>query len=165
MPAAVDESVEHLAELHRQHERTTSLIQRSANRATKFLGRPATLAVIMLMIIVWMISNNAAHRLGVATLEEFPFPDLTFVATIAALLIALLILTTQQHQDQLAERRAQLTLQISILSERKVAKVIALFEEQRRENPMLASRVDAEAEAMAQSVDPVESLSSLEQAL
>ena len=161
----VEESVEHLAELHRQHEQATSLIQRSANRATSFLGRPATLGVILLMIILWMTGNYVAHRLGVTALEEFPFPDLAFVATIAALLIALLILTTQRHQDQLAERRAQLTLQISILSERKVAKVIALLEEQRRESPILASRVDEEAEAMAQPADPGESLKSLEQAL
>lgn len=162
---AADESVEHLAELHRQHEQATSLIQRSADRATSFLSRPATLSVVLLMIIFWMIGNYVAHRAGVTALEEFPFPDLAFVATIAALLIALLILTTQRHQDQLAERRAQLTLQISILSERKVAKVIALLEEQRRENPMLASRVDQEAEAMAQPADPGESLKSLEQAL
>lgn len=159
---AVEESVEHLAELYRQHERATSLIQRGANRMTGFLGRPATLAVIFLMIVLWMSGNYAARRLGVTALEQFPFPDLAFVATIAALLIALLILTTQRHQDQLAERRAQLTLQISILGERKVAKVIALLEEQRRESPLLASRVDEEAEAMARSVDPGESLRSLE---
>ena len=164
-PSDVEDSVEHLAELHRQHERSTSRFQRGANRATSILGRPSTLAVIILMIIVWMAGNYVARRLGVTALEEFPFPDLAFVATIAALLVALLILTTQRHQDQLAERRAQLTLQISILSEKKVAKIIALLEEQRHENPMLASRVDEEAEAMAQPVDPRETLNTMEQAL
>ncbi len=38
-------------------------------------------------------------------LEEFPFPDLGFIATIAALLVALLILTTQRHEEELAESR------------------------------------------------------------
>ena len=108
-----------------------------------------------------MSGNYAARRFGITALEEFPFPDLAFVATVAALLIALLILTTQRHQDQLAERRAQLTLQIAILSEKKVAKVIALLEEQRQENPLLSSRVDEEAEAIAQSADPDASLDSL----
>lgn len=164
-PPDVEDSVEHLAELHRQHEQSTSRIQRGANRATSFLGRPGTLGVITLMIIVWMSGNYVARRLGMTAFEEFPFPDLAFIATIAAVLVALLILTTQRHQDQLAERRAQLTLQISILSEKKIAKIIALLEEQRHENPMLASRVDEEAAAMAQPVDPRETLNTMEQAL
>ena len=129
---------------------------------TSALGRPTAVALIIVLMIVWMSGNYLARRLGVTALEEFPFPDLAFAATIAALLIALLILTTQRHQDQLAERRAQLTLQVAILSERKVAKIIALLEEQRRENPMLASRIDEEAQAMAQPSDPQESLRNLQ---
>lgn len=37
-----------------------------------------------------------------------------------------------------------------MLSERKIAKLIALMEEQRRDNPLLPSRIDHEAAAMAQ---------------
>jgi uncharacterized membrane protein len=90
---------------------------------------------------------------GSPALEEFPFPDLGFIATISALLVALLILTTQRHEEELAESRAQLTLHIAMLSERKIAKVIALLEEQRRDNPLLPSRVDREAATMAQPSD------------
>lgn len=154
----VEDSVHHLAELHRMHDRATTPIQRAANWLTNGLGRPATLAWITLLIAAWIGGNYAARGFGMTALEEFPFPNLAFVATVAAFLVALLILTTQRHQDQLAERRAQLTLQIAILSEKKVAKVIALLEEQRRENPMLASRIDEEAEAMAHSIDPQQSL-------
>ena len=75
------------------------------------------------------------------------------MATISALLVALLILTTQRHDEELAESRAQLTLHIAMLSERKIAKIIALLEEQRRDNPMLPSRVDVEAADMAQPAD------------
>lgn len=71
----------------------------------------------------------------------------------------------KRHHDKLAERRSQPTLQVAILSRRKVAKIIALLEEQRRESPLLASRVDEEAEAMAHPVDPHESLRNLDQAL
>ncbi|WP_202618054.1 DUF1003 domain-containing protein [Aureimonas leprariae] len=72
-----------------------------------------------------------------------------------------MILTTQRHQDKLAEKRSQLTLQISLLNERKIAKVIALLEEQRRDSPMLPSRIDVEAAEMARSSDPIETLERL----
>lgn len=159
--SSLDETVEQLAALHHEHERTTSTVQRVINRLTHALGRPATLAGVVLLMIGWMCGNYLAKQMGSHALEEFPFPDLAFVATVAALVIALLILTTQRHQDLLAERRAQLTLQIAILSERKVAKIISLLEEQRRENPMLASRVDEEAEALARPVDPVKTADEL----
>ncbi len=152
--AEEEQSVARLAELHRSHERSTTGIQRAANRVTAALGRPATLAVVLLTVVGWMCGNYVATRLGVGALEEFPFPDLAFAATVAALLIALSILTTQQHQDQLAERRAELTLEIAVLSERKMAKLIELMEEQRRDKPLLASRVDEEAERMAHSLAP-----------
>lgn len=160
--ARVGESVAHLAELHRTHEQSTTAIQRAANRVTGHLGRPATLAVVLLLILGWMCGNYIAQRLGVQALEEFPFPDLAFVATLAAVVIALAILTTQQHQDQLAQRRAELTLQIAVLSEKKMTKLIDLIEEQRRDNPMLSSRVDKEAEAMARSIAPEESVAQLD---
>ncbi|WP_267389737.1 hypothetical protein [Sphingomonas sp. GC_Shp_3] len=78
--------------------------------------------------------------------------------------MALLILTTQRHGEELAESRAQLTLHIAMLSERKIAKVIELLEEQRRDNLMLPSRVDHEAAEMAQASDHEVTLSLLDEA-
>ena len=109
-----------------------------------------------------MTGNYATSRLGWSALEEFPFPDLAFFATIAALVVALLILTTQRHEQTLADKRAQLTLQIAMLSERKTAKIIALLEEQRQENPLLASRHDPEADELSRSADPLASLKRIE---
>ena len=77
-------------------------------------------------------------------------------------MVALLILSTQQHGEELAQRRAELTLQMVILAERKVAKVIELLEEQRAENPLLDSRRDNEAEQMARAADPREALERIE---
>ena len=138
-------------------------MQRFANRLTAALGRPGALAATVALVIAWTIGNTVAHALGSPALEEFPFPDLGFLATVTALLVALLILTTQRHDEELAERRAALTLHIAMLSEIKIAKVIALLEEQRRDNPMLPSRVDAEASRMARPADPATNLDQLDQ--
>jgi uncharacterized membrane protein len=40
------------------------------------------------------------------------------------------------------------------LSEQKIAKVIQLLEESRRDNPLVGNRLDSEAEPMAQPADP-----------
>lgn len=128
---------------------------------TATLGHLASLAIIILLMIDWTLGNYA-ERMGRTALKEFPSPDLAFGATIAALLIALLILTTQRHEQELAMKRAQLALQIAMLSERKIAKLIALVEKQRRENPLLVSRIDPKAEEMAHPADPIGALERIE---
>lgn len=162
-PDPVEDTIQRLAELHQAHHRGVAPVQRAANRITNMLGQPGAIVAILLLTVVWIAGNALAVRLGSKALEEFPFPDLALVATIAAVLIALLILTTQRHADELAEKRAQLTLQIAVLSEKKIAKVIELLEEQRRDNPLLANRHDGEAIEMARSSDPAESLARIEE--
>ena len=74
-----------------------------------------------------------------------------------------MILTTQRRQDQLAQHREQLTLELSILSEQKTAKIIQLMEEARRDNPGLRNRVDEEAAAMAIPADPQSVLNAIKE--
>jgi uncharacterized membrane protein len=57
-------------------------------------------------------------------------------------------------EDQLAQLREQLNLELAILSEQKTAKVIELLEESRRDNPLIHNRVDQEADVMAKPADP-----------
>lgn len=160
-----DETVDQLAKPYDRHDQRTSRVQRIADRFTSALGKPVSLVIIFGFAITWVVGNYIARSMGSSALEEFPFPDLGFIATIAALLVALLILTTQRHQEALAENRAQLTLHIAMLSERKIAKVIELLEEQRRDNPMLPSRRDAEALELAQPSNHETTLSLIDEAM
>ena len=68
--------------------------------------------------------------------------------------MVVLILATQRREDELAQHREQLLLELAILSEQKTTKVIRLLEESRRDNPLIHNRVDQEAEAMARPADP-----------
>ncbi len=65
-----------------------------------------------------------------------------------------MILITQRHDDELATHREQLTLELAILSEQKSAKIIALLEEFRRNDPNQDDHRDKAAEALAQPADP-----------
>ena len=73
---------------------------------------------------------------------------------IAALLIATGVLVQQTRQDKLAEQRSHLILQINLLTEQKIAKLIGLMEELREDLPNIRHRKDWEAQIMKQSTDP-----------
>lgn len=73
-----------------------------------------------------------------------------------------MVLTTQNRQSRHAERHAQLDLQVNLLAEQKVAKLIALVEELRRDMPSVPDRVDPVAEGMTEPLDPEVVLTVLE---
>ena len=68
--------------------------------------------------------------------------------------MTVLILTTQRREDKLAGLRDQLTLELSILSEQKSAKIIGLLEELRRDDPNISDRQDEHADALSKPADP-----------
>jgi uncharacterized membrane protein len=91
-----------------------------------------------------------AHR----ALDPPPFAWLAGVASLASLYLVILILTTQRGDDRLTQRRELLNLELTILSEQKITKVVALLEQLRQDSPHLRDRVDELAEAMSQPADP-----------
>ena len=155
----VVESVESVARFHREHYRRATGLQRGIDTITEHLGRPG--AVIILVLVVGAWAALAAWR-GDGRVDQPSFAWLELAATVAALLVSVLILVTQRREDQLADRRAQLTLELALLADKKSAKIIQLLEELRRDQPDVADRVDAESEDMAKPADPEAVAASIE---
>lgn len=156
----VEESVEAIAEVHREHHESSSGLQRAIDRVTQTLGRPAVTAAVLAGFAVWTVGAWTATD---GRIETSAFRWLELTGTLAALFIALLILVTQRRQDILAERRDQLTLELAVLADRKAAKMIELIEELRRDAPDVADRHDPESAEMAQPTDPREVLEAIDQ--
>lgn len=123
------------------------------DRLTALVGRPGFVAGLAVAILGWITTNLLAARLGHHPADPPPFVWLQGAITTAALFIAALILTTQRRQDQLADHRSQLILELTILNDQKSAKIIELLEEVRRDNPAITDRVDHQAVAMSKPSD------------
>jgi uncharacterized membrane protein len=153
IPAHIEESVRAIAEVHADHHRQATPIQRAVERLTRVVGRPRFIGWLTAAILVWLGLNLILQPLGRA-FDPAPFPMLQAVVTLVALYITVLILITQRRENQLAEHRDQLTLELAVLNEQKSAKIIQLLEELRRDSPEIADRHDPEAEALAVPADP-----------
>ena len=150
----VELTVQRMAELHAAHREGASGLQKSVAKVTSAVGHPLAVLIALILVLTWIGVNALAQRSGVFAFDPPPFPLLELAATLAALFTTLIILATQRLEDQGARHRSQLTLQLASLSEQKIAKVIQLLEEQRRDSPQLKSRPDVEADAMGQTADP-----------
>ena len=67
--------------------------------------------------------------------------------------MANIILITQNRQSRIEAIHAELDLQVNLLTEHKVSKLVELIEELRRDLPMVKDRRDQAAEAMQEPVD------------
>jgi uncharacterized membrane protein len=139
--------------LHAEHRLETSRLQTAVDRVTALLGWPGFVVTIVSAISLWIGANLLAARLGVTPVDPPPFVWLQGAVTAGALVVAALILTTQRREDQLATHRAQIILELAVLNDQKLSKIIALLEENRRDNPALRDRFDGQAIAMSTPAD------------
>lgn len=153
MPDHVGHKIQTIAELFAKTERRVGRHQFAIERMTDAVGRPATAYVFAFVVVGWILANGLAPRFGARAVDPPPFAWLQVAACIAALLMTVTILTTQNRVAKLAQQRAQLDLQVNLIAEEKIAKLVALIEELRRDLPSVKNRRDSLADAMTEAVD------------
>lgn len=165
LPDPIGHNIEAIVALHTSAERNVPRHQRLLETATIFFGRPAFLYISLLVVALWMLPNVLPQSLGLPQFDPPPFDLLQLSLGIIALPMTITVLIKQDRQEKLAEQRAQLSLQLNLLSEQKIAKMIGLIEELRRDLPDVKNRYDAEAEVMEQPADPQVVMDTLEKSL
>jgi uncharacterized membrane protein len=154
VPDHVAETVETIAELHKRTDREIPLHQRSIDALTSLLGRSSSVFLIVGGVIVWIALNTLLQRSGAMTFDPPPFPFLQAASSVGAFMAAVMVLSTQNHQRKRSEQLERLDLQVNLLAEQKLAKLISLVEELRRDMPNVVNRVDPLADAMTKAIDP-----------
>jgi uncharacterized membrane protein len=153
MPEHVGQKIQTIAELFAKTERRVGRHQLAIERLTEVFGQPITAYVLACTVAAWMLGNTLAPRFGVPAVDPPPFPWLQSTTCVAALLMTVAILTTQNRVARLAQQRAQLDLQVNLIAEEKIAKLVSLMEELRRDLPSVKDRRDSLADAMTEAVD------------
>ena len=164
LPPHIEETIKALARLQAQHDQQASPLQRVVDSLTARAARPEFVSVLALLVLSWGGINLGMAWLGRAPPDPPPFFWMQGMIALSALIMTSLILTTQRREDQLTGQREQLTLELSILSEQKAAKIIALLEELRRDHPGIHDRTDAQADAMSEPADPQTVLDAIQEA-
>ncbi len=164
-PDPINANIDAVVALHAFAEQQVDTHQRTVESLTAWLGRPQFFYGILVGVCLWMGVNAAAPFLHLPHWDDPPFAWLQGTVGLGALLMTSVILITQNRQGKLAERREQLELQMSMLTEQRTAKIIDLLEELRRDMPSVHNRVDLEAEALTRTVDPHDVLATFESKL
>ena len=118
------------------------------------VAEPGVLGILTVAVAGWIVLNVALTDVGRAAPDPPPFAYLSVATSTVALYLTAMILISPRVDDEFQTRRDQLTLELTILSDQKSAKIIALLEEFRRNDPNQGDHRDEVAEALAQPSDP-----------
>lgn len=165
LPAPIAQNIGAIVELQKSSERDVPRHQRVVEAATTFFGRPAFLYSSLLVVALWLLPNVFPDLGFLPQFDPPPFDLLQLTLGIISLPMTIAVLIRQDRQEKLAEQRTQLSLQLNLLSEQKIAKLIALVEELRRDLPDVKNRYDPDAEMMKEPADPQAVMTVLEETL
>jgi uncharacterized membrane protein len=159
----IDQNIESIVALRRREWETVSLSQRRVERLSRFIGRPAYLIALLTMVAAWVVYNSTAPAWGLKAFDAPPFELLDGIMSLIALITTTIVLIAQNRLAKLEQQHTHLALQVNLLTEQKVTKLIHLLEELRRDLPMVKDRHDAQATVLQERADTAQVLSAIEE--
>lgn len=134
------DNLEVVANFHDREEAAISRIQQRIERVSAFFGSPWYFAFCVLFIVAWMALNTWGSRHGWRFVDPPPFSIMDGLVSANALLLTIGVLIRQNRMARLAEHRSHLDLQINLLTEQKVTKILQIVDELQRDLTSLRGR-------------------------
>src|SRR6202789_2288508 len=146
-------NLELLSSFKDREEAQISGVQLVIERISSFFGSAAYFAFAVAFIVVWVLANGWAVHAGLHPIDAPPFYWLQGLVSYNALLLTVAVLIRQNRMAKVAEHRSHLDLQINLLSEQKVTKILQIVDELQRELTALRKRPDSEIADMSKPAD------------
>ncbi len=162
-PRQLGQNIDSVLEVHKRESEHRSSPHRLLDRISREIGRPLYIIALCAFVAGWVSLNQLAPHLGLPAFDPLPFPLLAAILALAALVTTTIILVAQNLQARVEQQHMHIALQVNLLTEQKVAKIIALLEELRRDLPMVKDRYDPQAASLAKETDALQVLTAIEE--
>ena len=106
-------------------EKTAS--ERIADKIAAFTGSMFFIWLHVVWFGLWIVFN--IPWLGFRPLDPFPFTFLTMVVSLEAIFLSAFILMSENRQGRLADRRSRVNLQVDMIAEREITKLMEVVVE------------------------------------
>ena len=135
LSATAKENLAVVANFHDQEDARISGMQLVIESISNFFGSPAYFAFAVVFMGLWIAVNSWGILLGWEHVDEPPFFWLQGIVSANALLLTVAVLIRQNRMSKLAQHHSHLDLQINLLTEQKVTRILKLLELNSRDAP------------------------------
>lgn len=160
----VERNITALLERRRAEERNRRAQDRAADAITRFAGSMAFVLIHLALFGTWIVTNLGLVP-GLGRIKGFDpgFTVLAMAASVEAIFLSTFVLISQNRMQALADRRADLDLQVSLLAEHEVTELIRLVREIAA-RMQIAEAGNPELDELAQDVRPETVMTEMENA-
>jgi uncharacterized membrane protein len=109
-----------------KHNLHKTKAERLADQVTEFTGSVAFLVINAVWFLVWILINLNLFP-GVKAFDPFPFALLTMIVSLEAIFLSIFVLISQNRQSKIADLRQEVDLQINMISEEEITKVMQML--------------------------------------
>lgn len=158
MSYVVERNIEALIRHRKEHDAKKTIEEKVADRVTRFTGSMVFVYIHFVLFGTWIIWN-----LGWLGLRPFDpsFVVLAMFASVEAIFLSTFVLISQNRMNIQADKRAELDLQISLLTEHEVTKLITMVTAIAKKME-LEDAYDAEIEELSKDVHPEKVMDTME---
>jgi uncharacterized membrane protein len=119
------QNLELVARLERETVAAESRATRFIVHVTNAVGTPSCVVIHALAFAAWMAWNSAAAP--ALRFDPYPYGLLTMAVSMEGVLVAILVLTTQNRMSAQSDKRDHLDLQVNLLAEQEMTAVLRLL--------------------------------------
>src|SRR5689334_16275128 len=121
MPASAADNINTIVQLEEQALRERRMADRISDAIANFVGSIPFVAIHVAWFGIWVALNA-----GIWRFDPYPFALLCMLVSLEGVLLSTFVLIKQNRMSQRADQRSHLDLQINLLSEKEVTKVLQL---------------------------------------
>ena len=147
------ENIEAIIRMQEEQDRERSLTDRVADAIGTFAGTVTFVLLHLVLFGVWAGVNSAWAPEG-WRFDPYPFQLLCMIVSMEGVLLSTFVLIKQNRMGQRGDRRNHLDLQINLLTEKEVTKVIQMLE-------AIGTRLGVEGDAEAKELGQVTAVGDL----
>lgn len=125
LAGVVRRNIRTLIEAREQAERRKGRQERIADAITSFTGSMPFVYLHATLFGGWIVINLGVVP-GIRPFDPFPFVMLAMIASVEAIFLSTFVLISQNRMAALADRRADLDVQINLLAEHEITRLIEL---------------------------------------
>src|SRR5436305_1928668 len=123
MPTAAVESIDAIVRLEQESLKGRTLWNRIADAIADFTGSIVFVLVHVSVFVVWFLINTGAIPF-IRPFDPYPFILLAMAVSCEGVLLSTFVLMKQNRMSGRSEQRDQLHLQIALLTEKELTKVL-----------------------------------------
>jgi uncharacterized membrane protein len=126
LPSFISENIDAIIQAEQAANRRRSRSEAIYEFVGGSIGTLKFVAFQLIGTVLWVVINAGLMQ-PVRPFDPFPFPILTQIVAVEAVLMTAFVLMKQNRMSKLADRRAHLGLQINLLTERETTKIIGML--------------------------------------